>query len=66
MNLSSLGINLTDYIIDSLCIYYNMLWRKCRKLFLNKYIQSFYLTNCTIKLKTVKNGQVLLLLSERI
>ena len=58
MNLSSLGINSTVYINDSLCAYYKMLWGKCRKLLLNKYIQYFCVTNGTIKLKTVENGRV--------
>ena len=58
MNLSSLGINSTVYINDSLCNYYKMLWGKCWKLLLNKYIYSFWVTNGTIKLKTMENGQV--------
>ena len=58
MNLSSLGINSAVYINDSLCTYYKMLWGKCRKLLLNKYIYSFWVTNGTIKLKTVENGRV--------
>ena len=35
-----------------------MLWGKCRKLLLNKYIHSFWVTKGTIKLKTVENGRV--------
>ena len=31
---------------------------KCRKLFLNKYINFFRVTNDTIKLKTIENGRV--------
>ena len=58
MNLSSLGINSTVYINDSLCTYYKMLWSKCKKPLLNKYIYSFWVTNRTIKLKTVENGRV--------
>ena len=58
MNLSSLGINSAVYINDSLCTYYKMLWGKCRKLLSNKYIHSFWVTNGTIKLKTVENGRV--------
>ena len=58
MNLSSLGINSTVYINDSLCTYYKVLWGKCRKLLLNKYIHSFWVTNGTIKLKTVEYGRV--------
>ena len=58
MNLSSLSINSAVYINDSLCIYYKMLWGKCRKLLSNKYIDSFWMTNGTNKLKTVENEQV--------
>ena len=34
-----------------------MLWGKCKKLLLNKYINSFWVKNGTIKLKTVENGR---------
>ena len=35
-----------------------MLWGKCRKLSPDKYIHSFWVTNGTIKLKTIENGLV--------
>ena len=66
MNLSSLGISSAVYINDSLCTYYKMLWGKCRKLLSNKYIHSFWVTNGTIKLKTVEMGESMLLLTEMI
>ena len=40
MNLSELGVNSSVYINDSWCNYYKMLWGKCRKLLLKKYISS--------------------------
>ena len=58
MNLSSPGINSAVYISDSLCTYYKILWGKFSKLLLNKYIHSFWVTNGTIKLKTIENRQV--------
>ena len=58
INLSSLGINSVVYINDSLCTCYKMLWGKCRKLLLNKYFHSFWVTNGTVKLKTVENEPV--------
>ena len=58
MNLSSLSINSSTYINDSLYTYYKMLWGKCRKHFLNKCIHSFQVTNYAIKLKTAKNERV--------
>ena len=57
MNFSSLGVNSTVYINDGLCTYYKM-WGECRKLLLNKYIHSFWVTNSTIKLKTIENRRV--------
>ena len=51
-------INDTVYIDGLYQPYYKMLWGKYRKLLLNKYIHSFWVTNGTIKLKTVKNGRV--------
>ena len=35
-----------------------MLRGKCRRILLNKYIHSFWVTIGTIKLKTVENGKV--------
>ena len=58
MNLSSLGINSMVHINDSLYTYYKMLRGKCKKFLLNTYIHSFWMTNGTIKLKTVENGPV--------
>ena len=40
MDLSSNGIRSPVYINDSLCKYYKMLWRKCKKLYVNKFIHS--------------------------
>ena len=45
-------------INNSLCTYYKMLWCKCRKLLSNKYMHFFWVTNGTIKLKTIENGRV--------
>ena len=38
MNLSSIGVRSPVHINDSLCKYYKMLWRKCKKLCVNKFI----------------------------
>ena len=55
MNLSSLGIDTMVYIDDSLCTYHKMLWGKCRKILLKKYIHSFWVTNGAIKLNDVQS-----------
>ena len=55
MDLSSIGIRSSVYINDSLGKYYNMVWRKCRKLCVNKFIHSFWVSNGFIRLKLSHN-----------
>ena len=57
MDLTSTGITKPVYINDSLCTYYQMLWRKCKSLQTNKLIHSFWVTNVSIRLRTVENGR---------
>ena len=54
-NLSSIGVRSPVHINDSLCKYYKMLWRKCKKLCVNKFIHSFWLSNGSIRLKLCDN-----------
>ena len=56
MDLISFGISNPVYINDSLCTYYKMRWRKCKSLQTNKLIHSFWVTNRSIRLRTVENG----------
>ena len=58
MNLCSVGINNPVFINDSLCSYYKMLWRKCKKLWSSKYIHAFWVSNGTLRLKLTENGCV--------
>ena len=51
MDLTSLGISSPVFINDSLCQYYKMLWRKCKKLLTNKFIDSFWVSNRSIRLR---------------
>ena len=55
MDLSLIGIRSPVYLIDSLCKYYKMLWRKCKKLCVNKFIHSFWVSNGSIRLKLPDN-----------
>ena len=57
IDLASIGINDPVYINYSLCTYYKMLWRKCKSLRTNKLIHSFWVTNGSIRLRTVENGR---------
>ena len=45
------------FINQSLCGYYKLLWSKCKKLFLEKKIASFWFRNGTVKIKLL-NDQV--------
>ena len=51
MDLTSLGISSPVFINDSLCQYYKMLWRKCKRLLTNKLIDSFWVSNGSIRLR---------------
>ena len=51
LDLNSLGISSPVFIKDSLCQYYKMLWRKCKKLLTNKFIDSFWVSNGSIRLR---------------
>ena len=55
IDLSSTGIKSPVYINESLCKYYKMLWRKCKKLCVNKLIHSFWVSNGSIRLKLSDN-----------
>ena len=51
MDLSSLGIRGKVYINDSLCKYCKFLWKKCKSLQSNQFMQGFWVTNGTVRLK---------------
>ena len=57
-NLCSIGVNNPVFINDSLCSYYKMLWRKCKKLWSNKYIHDFWVSNGILRLKLTASGLV--------
>lgn len=50
-NLNSLGISNPVFINDSLCKYYKYLWSKSKKLLNGGYINSFWVTNGTLRVK---------------
>ena len=59
MNLCSVGINNPVFVNDSLCSYYNILWRKSKKLSCSKYIHAFWVSNGTSRLKLTESGRFL-------
>ena len=58
MNLCSIGINNPVFTNDSLCSYQKMLWRKCKKLWSNKYIHASWVSNGILRLKLTASGRV--------
>ena len=57
-NLTSLGINKSIYINDSLFTYCKKLWAKCKKLRDNQVIHAFWISNGSINLKVSETGNV--------
>ena len=48
MSLCSIGINNPVFTNDSLCLYYRMLWQKCKKLWSINYIHAFWVSKGTL------------------
>ena len=44
MKLESLEVDNSIFISDSLCSYYKRLWSKCKRLWTNMYIHTFWLS----------------------
>ena len=51
MDLTSLGISSPVFFNGSHCQYYKMLWQKCKKVLNNKFIDSFSVSDGSIRLK---------------
>ena len=58
MNLCLVGINNPVFINDSLCSYYKMLWRTCKKLWSSKYIHANWVSNGTLRPNLTESGRV--------
>ena len=48
--LKPIGITTPVYINDSLCFYYKKLWSKCKKLWSNKFVFSYWVSNVKIRI----------------
>ena len=57
-DLKPLGITTLVYINDSLCFYYKNLWFKCKKLWANKSIFGYWVSNDSIKVRVFENSPV--------
>ena len=53
-NLSAMGISQPVFVNDSLCKYYKFLWSKCKKLLNGRFMQRFWISNGTLRLKLNK------------
>ena len=60
MDLSSIGIRSRVYVNDSLCKYYKMLSRKCKKLCENKFIHSFWVNERSYIITNINDLEELL------
>ena len=50
-NLSAMGISQPVFVNDSLCKYYKFLWSKCKKLLNGRFMQGFWISNGTLRIK---------------
>ena len=50
-DLKSIGIVTPVYINDSLCFCYKKLWSKCRKLWTNKFIFGYWVSNVSVEIR---------------
>ena len=57
-DLKPIGITTPVYINDSLCFYYKKLWSKCKKLWSNKFIFGYWVSNGSIKIRISKCAPV--------
>lgn len=51
-----MSINNPIFINDSLCGYYRELWTKCKMIWINKYIQGFWVLYRSIKVKVSESS----------
>ena len=57
-DLKPIGITTPVYINDSLCFYYKKLWSKCKKLWSNKFIFGYWVSNGSIKIRISERSPV--------
>ena len=57
-NLKPRGITTPVYINDSLCFCYKKLWSKCKRLWANKFIFSYWVSNGSIKIRISERSPV--------
>ena len=57
-DLKPIGITTPVYINDSLCFYYKNLWSKSKKLWTNKFIFGYWVSNGSIKIRISKRSPV--------
>ena len=57
-DLKPIGITTLVYINDSLCFYYKRLWAKCKKLWTNKFIFGYWVSNGSTKIRISERSPV--------
>ena len=56
MKLESLEVDNPIFITDSLCSYYKCLKCKCKRLWTNKYVHTFCVSNGSVEIKVRENS----------
>ena len=57
LNLTDIDLDNTKvYITQILCPYYKLLWPQSKRLHVMKQIHSYYVLNCTVKVKDEENS----------
>ena len=57
MKLELLEVDNPIIINDGLCSYYKYLWSKCKRLWTNKYMHTFWVLNSSMKIKVRENSK---------
>ena len=48
--------NISIFVNQSLCSYYKFLWSKCKKLWLNKVVESFWVSKGSCRIRLIDNS----------
>ena len=59
IKLESLEVDNAIFINESLRSYYNCLCSKCKRLYINKYIHLFWVSNGSLKIKISENANLI-------
>ena len=53
---NGISLNISIFVNQSLCSYYKFLWSKCKKLWLNKVVESFWVSKGSCRIRLIDNS----------